>query len=37
MGPISRLVGNLGQEVSTLPDGYREALEDVLRDWERRV
>ena len=31
------LVGNLGQEVSTLPEGYREALEDVLRDWERRV
>ena len=31
------LVGNLGQEVSALPEGYRDALEGVLRDWEHRV
>jgi len=31
------LVGNLGQEVLTLPEGYRVELERVLRDWERRL
>lgn len=31
------LVGNLGQEVVTLPEGYRAELEAVLRDWERRL
>lgn len=31
------LVGNLGQEVVALPDGYRIELEAVLRDWERRL
>ncbi|MEW5351078.1 TetR family transcriptional regulator [Streptomyces sp. 16-176A] len=31
------LVGNLGQEVLTLPDGYRARLEGVLGDWERRL
>ncbi|WP_255825720.1 TetR/AcrR family transcriptional regulator [Amycolatopsis sp. GM8] len=31
------LVGNLGQEILALPDGYREELESVLRDWERRL
>ncbi|WP_432826352.1 acrylate utilization transcriptional regulator AcuR [Dactylosporangium sp. CA-092794] len=31
------LVGNLGQEILALPDTFRTALEDVLRDWERRL
>lgn len=31
------LVGNLGQEVSVLPDGFRAALEDILLDWQRRL
>lgn len=31
------LVGNLGQEVTTLPDGFRELLDSVLRDWQQRV
>lgn len=31
------LVGNLGQEVAALPDDYRDALEGVLCDWERRL
>lgn len=31
------LVGNLGQEVVSLPEGFRVRLEEVLRDWERRL
>jgi TetR/AcrR family transcriptional repressor of nem operon len=31
------LVGNLGQEVVPLSDGFRVRLEEVLRDWERRL
>lgn len=31
------LVGNLGQEVATLPDGYREILNDILIDWQSRI
>ncbi|KPA95951.1 TetR/AcrR family transcriptional regulator [Pseudomonas asplenii] len=31
------LVGNLGQEVTQLPDSYREQLEAVLRSWEQRL
>lgn len=31
------LVGNLGQELASLDDGFREQLESVLRSWERRV
>lgn len=31
------LVGNLGQEVTTLPDSFRDRLEDVLEGWQRRV
>jgi TetR/AcrR family transcriptional repressor of nem operon len=31
------LVGNLGQEILTLPAAFRIALEEVLRDWERRL
>lgn len=31
------LVGNLGQEVSTLDDPFRVRLEGILRSWERIV
>lgn len=31
------LVGNLGQEVTTLPEGYRELLDSVLMQWQERV
>jgi TetR/AcrR family transcriptional repressor of nem operon len=31
------LVGNLGQELASLDDGFREQLEAVLLSWERRV
>lgn len=31
------LVGNLGQELGALPDGYRERLADVLQGWQDRV
>lgn len=31
------LVGNLGQEVGTLPEPFRDALRDVLADWEART
>lgn len=31
------LVGNLGQEVTCLEDSLRTRLEDIFRDWERRL
>lgn len=31
------LVGNLGQEVSTLPAAFRQRLEAVLQDWQARL
>jgi TetR/AcrR family transcriptional repressor of nem operon len=31
------LVGNLGQEMGTLPEAYRERLRGVLADWEART
>ncbi|GKX61615.1 TetR family transcriptional regulator [Pragia fontium] len=31
------LVGNLGQEVATLPNGYRDLLNDILIDWQNRI
>ena len=31
------LVGNLGQEVTVLPDSFREQLELTLQDWEQRL
>lgn len=31
------LVGNLGQEMSALPESYRAQLAGVFEDWERRV
>jgi TetR/AcrR family transcriptional repressor of nem operon len=31
------LVGNMGQEVSVLPEGFREALEHTFLDWQRRL
>ncbi len=31
------LVGNLGQEVTILPDRYRGRLAAILEDWERRL
>ena len=31
------LVGNLGQEVTQLPDGFRAQLEAVLCDWQARL
>ncbi|TDV72848.1 TetR/AcrR family transcriptional regulator [Pseudomonas sp. LP_7_YM] len=31
------LVGNLGQEVGMLPEGFRDALERIFLDWQRRL
>src|SRR5207253_9164652 len=31
------LVGNLGQEVSTLPEGFREELDGIWLRWQARV
>ncbi len=31
------LIGNLGQELASLDEPFREQLEAVLRSWERRV
>lgn len=31
------LVGNLGQEITALPASFRQALEDVLLDWQDRL
>lgn len=31
------LVGNLGQEMGTLPESFREQLKAVFRDWQSRV
>lgn len=31
------LVGNLGQEVGSLPEGYRQWLRETLEDWQRRL
>lgn len=31
------LIGNLGQEMTALPDAFRALLQDVFRDWERRT
>ncbi|RMQ47655.1 TetR family transcriptional regulator [Pseudomonas cichorii] len=31
------MVGNLGQEISVLPEGFRVALEDILLDWQAKL
>ena len=31
------LIGNLGQEVESLPDGFRQQLVDVFLAWQERV
>jgi len=31
------LVGNLGQEVLVLPESFRNELENILLDWQRRL
>ncbi|MFK3795723.1 TetR/AcrR family transcriptional regulator [Pseudomonas sp. NPDC088444] len=31
------MVGNMGQEVSVLPDGFRDALEAIFLDWQLRL
>jgi len=31
------LIGNLGQEMGTLPASYREQLHDVFKQWQQRV
>jgi TetR/AcrR family transcriptional repressor of nem operon len=31
------LVGNLGQEMGSLPESYRKQLIEVLQDWQRRT
>lgn len=31
------LIGNLGQEMATLPEAFRDQLEETLRDWESRL
>ena len=31
------LVGNLGQEVNGLPEGYRACLQAILTDWQQRI
>jgi TetR/AcrR family transcriptional repressor of nem operon len=31
------LIGNLGQEMTALPEGFRGLLQDVFKDWEQRT
>ena len=31
------LVGNLGQEITVLPESFRDELESILLDWQRRL
>lgn len=31
------LVGNLGQEITQLPEEYRRLLEDIFQDWQQRL
>lgn len=31
------LIGNLGQEMAVLPEAFREQLEAVFQDWQRRL
>ena len=31
------LVGNLGQEITLLPESFRNGLENILLDWQRRL
>jgi TetR/AcrR family transcriptional repressor of nem operon len=31
------LVGNLGQEITVLPEGYRELIESIFRSWQQRL
>lgn len=31
------LIGNLGQEMAALPEGFRSLLKEVFRDWEKRI
>ena len=31
------LVGNLGQEVTQLPEAFRESLEAILLSWQQRL
>ncbi|SNB59249.1 transcriptional regulator, TetR family [Marinobacter sp. es.042] len=31
------LIGNLGQEMTALPEGFRDLLQSVFRDWEHRT
>lgn len=31
------LIGNLGQEMTALPDGFRALLQEVFRDWEQHT
>ncbi len=31
------VIGNLGQEMSALPEAYRQRLSDVFADWETRL
>ena len=37
LGNNKKNVGNLGQEVTLLPDSYREQLDAVFRSWELRL
>lgn len=31
------LVGNLGQEMNTLPESFRSKLKDIFKDWQARI
>ncbi|NAT18303.1 TetR family transcriptional regulator, partial [Pseudomonas syringae pv. actinidifoliorum] len=31
------MVGNLGQEVGLLPEGFRDTLEQILLDWQAKL
>ncbi|MDX7985836.1 TetR family transcriptional regulator [Xenorhabdus sp. 12] len=31
------LIGNLGQEVTILPEGYRDILNQIINDWQSRI